>query len=177
MPTIAVISSLSTNKCDVSKRGDNLLICIGIFIACISYFFVAVIKHFGQRNLRTFICACCARGRREHHDREARQKAAKGSESFQLEMQAENKISKLAVVKGFNIKVRLPGLTYSTQLQLLNLLKEHHHVRTKYSKYQEYRGHFSLKPQFPLLIWDVLLHRCCFYWLMNKAVSDNGLAE
>ena len=27
------------------------------------------------------------------------------------------------------------------------------------------------------LIWDVLLYMCCFYWLMNKAVSANGLAE
>ena len=27
------------------------------------------------------------------------------------------------------------------------------------------------------LMWDVLLYLCCFYWLMNKAVLANGLAE
>lgn len=67
------------------------------------------------------------------HGRRQQARQPKGSESFQLQMQVQNKISKLAVVKGFNIKVRFQELTYSTQLQLLNLLKEHPHVRTKYS--------------------------------------------
>ena len=27
------------------------------------------------------------------------------------------------------------------------------------------------------MMWDILLYICCFYWLMNKAVLVNGLAE
>lgn len=46
------------------------------------------------------------------HGRRQQARQAKGLESFQLQMQAQNKISKLAVVKGFNIKVRFQGLTY-----------------------------------------------------------------
>lgn len=80
------------------------------------------------------------------HGRRQQARQPKGSESSQLQMQAQSKISKLAVVKGFNIKVRFQELTCSTQLQLLNLLKEHPHVRIKYSNDQEYRGYFSLKP-------------------------------
>ena len=29
----------------------------------------------------------------------------------------------------------------------------------------------------PFLMWDVLLYMCCFYSLMNKAISANGLVE
>ena len=27
------------------------------------------------------------------------------------------------------------------------------------------------------MMWDVPLYMCCFYWLMNKTVWANGLAE
>ena len=27
------------------------------------------------------------------------------------------------------------------------------------------------------MMWDVILHMCCFYWIINKAVLVNGLAE
>lgn len=151
IPTIAVIASLSTNKRDISKWGDNLLICIGIFTAYISYFFCSCDKTLWPKKLKEHLFVLAVPEGEEtimvgKHGRRQQARQPKGSESFQLQMQAPNKISKLAVVKGFNTKVRFQELTYSTQLQLVNLLKEHPHVRTKYSNDQEYRGYFSLKP-------------------------------
>lgn len=102
IPTIAVIASLSINKRDISKRGDNLLICIGIFTTCISYFLVAVIKHFDQRNLKNiYLCWAVPVGEETimvgKHGRRQQARQPKGSESFQLQMQAQNKLSKLAL--------------------------------------------------------------------------------
>lgn len=88
--TVSVIPPLSIHKCEISKRGDDLLICTGMFNACNSSFFAAVIKHFGQRNWKKDYLFVLAMPEGEEtimvgkYGRKQQTRQPKGSESFEL---------------------------------------------------------------------------------------------
>ena len=58
------------------------------------------------------------------------------------------------------------------------------HAFSSSAQKEESDGALSLRPACStknsrtvraMMMWDVLLYICCFYWLINKAISANGL--